>query len=70
MAKRQQSLEEKLVRLGVIRDTLDAAELPLDELLNLYEEGMLLARDLRIYLEQAELRITTISQSLNERNDE
>ena len=61
MAKAQQSekpsLEAQLKRLDEIAVLLDRGELPLDEQLKIYEEGMELAKNCREYLENAELKV-------------
>jgi exodeoxyribonuclease VII small subunit len=54
------SFERQLERLEIIVDTLEAGEAPLQELLDLYEEGMVLTAKLREYLNNAELRIEKI----------
>lgn len=51
------SLEEQLKRLEEISVLLDRGDLPLDEQLKIYEEGMNLAQACRTYLEQAQLVI-------------
>ncbi len=62
--KKSQSLEDQLLRLEEILDTLDAGEEALETMIKLYDEGMHLVRDARTTLEQAELRITTIRESM------
>ncbi len=62
--KKSQSLEDQLLRLEEILDTLDAGEEALETMIKLYDEGMHLVRDARTTLEQAELRITTIRKSM------
>lgn len=56
-----QTLEEQLKRLQEIASLLDAGDLPLDEQLRLYEEGIALANTCREYLTSAELRIQNLS---------
>ena len=55
------SLEEQLKRLEEIAQILDRGDVPLEEQLALFSEGMALATACREYLEQAELRITRVS---------
>ncbi len=57
------SLEEQLKRLEEISVLLDRGDLPLDEQLKIYEEGMKLAQECRTYLEQAQLVIEKLGGS-------
>lgn len=50
-------LEAQLKRLEEIATLLDRGELPVDEQLKIYEEGMLLAQSCREYLEKAQLKV-------------
>jgi exodeoxyribonuclease VII small subunit len=52
------SFEEEIQRLEDIVKILDRGEEPVAILLNLYEEGMVLAGKCREYLESAEQRMT------------
>ena len=49
--------ERSLARLEEIVRKLESANLPLDEAMNLFEEGMELSRDCQQQLEQAEARV-------------
>jgi exodeoxyribonuclease VII small subunit len=49
--------EHSLTRLEEIVRKLESANLPLDEAMKLFEEGMLLSRDCQKQLEQAEARV-------------
>lgn len=55
------TLEDQLRRLQEIASLLDAGDLPLEEQLRLYEEGITLANTCRDYLTRAELRIQNLS---------
>jgi exodeoxyribonuclease VII small subunit len=59
----QPSFEAQLARLEEIVTLLDRGTLPLEELLQLYEEAMRLIASCREYLAQAELRIIQIRTS-------
>lgn len=61
MAKKQ-SFEEKLKRLEEIVEILDLGDIPLEEMLKNYEEGMALTTELRKYLNEAELRIINVTK--------
>lgn len=51
------SFEAAIARLGAIVEQLEAGDLPLDDSLALFEEGIQLARASRMRLEKAERRI-------------
>lgn len=59
-----QSFDEQLKRLDEIVEILDNTEIPLDEAIKAYEEGILLAAELRKYLDAAELKIVELGKSL------
>ncbi len=58
------SFEAQLARLEEIVALLDRATLPIEQLLELYEEAMRLIQSCRTYLAQAELRIVQIRSSV------
>lgn len=64
----QVSLESQLKRLDEIATILDRGELPLDEQLKIYEEGMGLARSCRAYLENAELKVEQLGAAGQDSN--
>lgn len=51
------SFEDSIRRLGEIVETLEGGELPLEESLSLFEEGVKLARASQVTLDKAERRI-------------
>lgn len=51
------SFEDSIRRLSEIVETLESGELPLEESLSLFEEGVKLARASQITLDKAERRI-------------
>jgi exodeoxyribonuclease VII small subunit len=55
------SLEEKINRIQEIVETLDSSEKPLEEMIKIYEEGMKLANECRVFLENAESKIVDIT---------
>jgi exodeoxyribonuclease VII small subunit len=55
------SLEQQLKRLEEIATLLDRGDAPIDQQLQLFEEGMALSAGCRAYLEQAELKVQTLS---------
>ena len=63
MAKstKDKSLEESLKRLEEISQILDRGDRPIDEQLNLFAEGIKLAEECRAYLQQAELKVKSLS---------
>ena len=56
------NFEEGLNRLEAIADAMEKGELPLDELLKLYEEGVKLSADLTAKLDAAEGRMMEVRQ--------
>lgn len=54
--------EDALVRLEQIVHTLEAGNLPLEESLKAFEEGVALARQCAKYLEEAERRIDLLTR--------
>lgn len=64
MSSRKLSIEGALKRLQEITELLERGELPLDESLKLYEEGVGLTRTCRKLLGEAELKITELSADL------
>ena len=54
--------EEALQRLEQIVDTLEVGDLPLEESLKAFEEGVGLARHCAKYLEEAEKRIELLTR--------
>ncbi|MBE6853755.1 MAG: exodeoxyribonuclease VII small subunit [Ruminococcus sp.] len=53
------SFETKIERLEQILSVLEDGKLPLDEMVNLYGEGMKLSLECREELENAKLKITS-----------
>jgi exodeoxyribonuclease VII small subunit len=60
MAKKTPTIDEQLRRLEEIRQQLEAADRPIEELVALYEEGMAIAKQLREQLTSIRQRIITI----------
>lgn len=60
--KKEISFEQKLERLDIIVQALDEGNIPLETMLELYEEGMILAQQCRDYLEKAEQKIEIIDK--------
>jgi exodeoxyribonuclease VII small subunit len=52
--------EQSLARLEEVVRKLESANLPLDEAMKLFEEGMQLSRDCQGQLEQAEARVEVL----------
>lgn len=55
--RKPESFEKNLDRLGAIVDQLERSELPLEQALQLYEEGMQLSTVCQKQLEEAEGRV-------------
>lgn len=66
MAKKKVSFEEAVGRLEKIVQRLEKGEVPLEESIVLYEEGMKLGRLCRRILDEADQRIRTLQAELEE----
>ncbi len=64
MAKK--SFEAQLARLEEIVEILDRGEEPLEKMLDYYEEGMELSKNLRKFLDKAELKVMNIAGREND----
>lgn len=64
-ASPKRSLEESLRRLEEIVDRLEKGEVPLEESIALYEEGLTIARSCAETLQKAELRVKTLAKDLD-----
>ncbi|MEW6726220.1 exodeoxyribonuclease VII small subunit [Desulforudis sp. 1088] len=64
------SFEEAIMRLEEIVHRLEDGRLPLEEALDLYAEGVTLARHCRSILDSAEQRVRFLSGSAIETGDE
>lgn len=60
------SFEAKLTTFQEIINTLDSGELPLEEQVKLYEKGMKIAKELKEFLEKAEMKIIEINKNFEE----
>lgn len=63
--KKALSFEDGLKRLEAIAGQMEQGELPLDELLSLYEEGLKLSGELTQKLDAAEGRMMEVRQGHN-----
>ncbi len=59
----QPTFEEQLLRLEEIVQHLDVGDVPLAEMLTLYEEGMTLTQQCSQFLSETEQKVTTIQTS-------
>ncbi len=59
------TFESSLQRLEEIVELLEQSNIPLDEALKLYEEGVVLSQTCADKLQQAELKIKKLSKSSN-----
>ncbi len=59
------NFEEALKRLQEISEILEQKEVPLDESIKLYEEGIQLAKECYDVLNEAELKITQLQEELD-----
>lgn len=68
--KTVKTFEEDLARLQEISSMLDNDNLPLDDAIALYEEGVELSRSCIDVLKNAELKISEIKKKLNDSSSE
>jgi exodeoxyribonuclease VII small subunit len=64
--KKENSFEESLNRLQEISDALESGEVGLDQSINLYEEGISLAKICYTTLREAELKVTELKKQLED----
>ena len=64
MAKKIKSFEDSLRRLKEISEKLEGNEVGLDDSINLYEEGVKLAKECYSILSEAELKIKELKSEL------
>lgn len=69
MAKKA-SFEEAIARLEQIVQRLEEGNVPLEESIKLYEEGMRLGRKCRTILQEADVRIHQLSARLEEEGED
>ncbi len=63
MKKKELTFDEKLQRVQEIVDKLDLAEEPIDTLVELYKEGMMLSSECREFLEISENKVIDITNN-------
>jgi len=59
------TFEEKIKKIEDIIETLDQGDEPLEKLLELFEQGILLIEDCRKYINNAELKFIDITKKLS-----
>ena len=60
------TLEHSLQRLQEIAESLEKGDVPLDDAINLYEEGIQLSKECAEKLKTAELKIKKLSKGIEE----
>lgn len=69
MAKKEQSFEASMDRLQEIVSLLEENDIPLDEAINLFEEGLKLVKECDTKLKGFETKIEEIKQKSEEDDD-
>ena len=69
MKNNKKSFEEQLTRLEDIVGILDKGEIPLEDMVNIYEEGMALTKVLREFLNKAEMKVIEINKMMEEESE-
>ncbi|MDD3806752.1 MAG: exodeoxyribonuclease VII small subunit [Candidatus Marinimicrobia bacterium] len=65
---KKETFEESLTKLESIIKRLESENIPLEEMLKLYEEGISLSKTCRKVLEDAQKKLQVISEQLNDEN--
>ncbi|NLI20659.1 MAG: exodeoxyribonuclease VII small subunit [Clostridiales bacterium] len=58
--KQEPTFEEELTRLEALAEQMETGDLPLDQLMDTYEEGTRIAKALQERLEQAKARLSEV----------
>lgn len=69
-AKKEVKFEENIKELENIINTLEGGEVSLDEMLNLFEEGIKRTKECTKQLKEAEQKVTVLVKGLNGELDE
>ena len=69
-AKKEVKFEENIKELENIINTLEGGEVSLDEMLNLFEEGIKRTKECTKQLKEAEQKVTVLVKGLNGEFDE
>jgi exodeoxyribonuclease VII small subunit len=69
MTEKHENFEESLAKLEAILHRLETEEVPLEEMLTLYEEGVRLSKACRTVLEKAHKKLELITDKLEEDDD-
>lgn len=70
MAKKVKNFEENLARLQEIQVSLENGDVPIEAMLEAYEEGMKLVADMQSYLENAQQKVTDITKKYSKDEEE
>lgn len=68
MAK-ELKFEDKIKRIELIVEQLDKGDSQLDEMIKLFEEGMKLSTECRVYLENSEMKVNNILEKYSENKE-
>ncbi|MDK2975885.1 MAG: exodeoxyribonuclease small subunit [Candidatus Marinimicrobia bacterium] len=69
MTEKNESFEASLAKLEAILKRLETEDVPLEEMLALYEEGVALSKTCRKVLEDARKKLQVISENLSEEKE-
>ncbi|BFN36837.1 exodeoxyribonuclease VII small subunit [Fidelibacter multiformis] len=69
MTEKNESFEASLAKLEAILKRLETEDVPLEEMLTLYEEGVSLSQTCRKVLENARQKLQVISEHMNEEKE-
>ncbi len=63
--RKEQSFEQSMKRLEEIVEKIDKGDIPLEEVMKMYEEGVALSKTCLEHLQQAELTLKRLGRDLN-----
>ncbi|MCD6233457.1 MAG: exodeoxyribonuclease VII small subunit [Candidatus Neomarinimicrobiota bacterium] len=69
MTEKKESFEASLAKLEAILKRLETEDVPLEEMLTLYEEGVSLSQTCRKVLEDARKKLQVISEQMSEEKE-
>ena len=70
MKNNKKTFEEQLSRLEEIVGVLDKGDIPLEDMVNIYQEGMTLTKTLREFLNNAEMKVVEINKLIEKQEQD
>ena len=70
MSKKKTTYEENIKKLEEVTNKIESGELPLEQTISLFEEGMKMAKECQQFLDQAELKINKLINGEEEKTED